>query len=193
VFDVEISMPLMLGPVPRTVAPVPVEVVTPVPPLATANVPASVIAPDVADDGVSPVVPPLNVVTEEVHVGVAPAPAEVRTCPDVPTEPANEIGDVEPASANVPVVVTLLVFRVPVTVGDADSTTEPVPVEDVTPVPPLETAKVPVIVIVPDVVTGPPLNVNPVEPPLTSTEVTVPVPVRVVHVGVAPAPPEVRT
>ena len=40
-----------------------VAVVTPVPPLATASVPASVIAPLVADDGVNPVVPPPKVVT----------------------------------------------------------------------------------------------------------------------------------
>ena len=45
-----------------------VAVVTPVPPLARANVPASVIAPLVGDDGVNPVVPPPKVETpvEEV-------------------------------------------------------------------------------------------------------------------------------
>lgn len=77
--DVAIRTPLRLGLVLRTVDPVPVEVVTPVPPLATASVPARVIAPDVADEGVRPVVPPLKVVTADPHVGVAPAPAEVRT------------------------------------------------------------------------------------------------------------------
>ena len=45
---------------------------------------------------------------------------------------------------------------------------------EVAPVPPLATANVPAIVIVPDVVIGPPLNVTPVEPPDTSTLVTVP-------------------
>ena len=49
----------------------------------------------------------------------------------------------------------------------------PVP-KDVIPVPPLATANVPAIVIVPDVVIGPPEKVIPVEPPLTSTLVTVP-------------------
>ena len=46
----------------------------------------------------------------------------------------------------------------------------------VEPVPPLATAKVPARVIVPLVVTGPPLVVSPVVPPETSTEVTVPDP-----------------
>lgn len=41
-------------------------------------------------------------------------------------------------------------------------------------------------------VIGPPLKVNPVEPPLTFTEVTVPPAAKVVQVGVAPKPAEVR-
>jgi hypothetical protein len=52
-----------VGLVESTLAPEPVEVVTPVPPLATSNFPARVIAPPVAVLGVSPVAPPLNVVT----------------------------------------------------------------------------------------------------------------------------------
>ena len=52
-----------VGLVLRTLFPEPVLVVTPVPPLATASVPPSVIAPLVAVVGVNPVVPPLNVVT----------------------------------------------------------------------------------------------------------------------------------
>ena len=52
-----------VGKLERTTEPAPVEVVTPVPPLATANVPESVTAPLVAVLGVSPVVPALNVVT----------------------------------------------------------------------------------------------------------------------------------
>lgn len=60
----------------------------------------------------------------------------------------------------------------------------------VKPVPPLATANVPAIVIVPDVVIGPPLVVRPVDPPLTATLVTVPVPDTVFHVG-APAALEV--
>ena len=45
--------------------------------------------------------------------------------------------------------------------------------------PPLATASVPANVIVPDVVTGPPLVVKPVVPPLTLTLVTVPLPLLV--------------
>lgn len=76
---VEISAPFRVGPMLRTTEPVPVAVVTPVPPFATARVPERVIAPDVADDGISPVVPPLNVVTADPQIGVAPEPAEVNT------------------------------------------------------------------------------------------------------------------
>jgi len=46
----------------------------------------------------------------------------------------------------------------------------------VCPVPPLAIARVPAKVTVPDVVTGPPLVVRPVVPPLTLTLVTVPEP-----------------
>jgi len=45
---------------------------------------------------------------------------------------------------------------------------------EVRPVPPFETARVPAIVIVPEVVIGPPEVVSPVVPPETSTDVTVP-------------------
>jgi hypothetical protein len=51
-----------------TLLPLPVEVVTPVPPFAVSKVPPKVIAPDVADAGVSPVVPPETVVTPFVLV-----------------------------------------------------------------------------------------------------------------------------
>jgi len=52
-----------VGEVLKTVLPEPVEVVTPVPPLATASVPARVTEPVVAVLGVRPVVPALNAVT----------------------------------------------------------------------------------------------------------------------------------
>ena len=65
-----------VGELDSTTEPVPVEEVTPVPPLATASVPASVIAPVVAVEGVRPVVPPLNEVTpipvSVAHDGAAP-------------------------------------------------------------------------------------------------------------------------
>ena len=54
--------------------------VKPVPPLVVANVPANVTAPDVAEDGVKPVVPAENVVTATPdnvdHWGAVPV--EVR-------------------------------------------------------------------------------------------------------------------
>jgi len=71
----------------RTTAPVPVDVVTPVPPLATARVPATVTAPCVAVLGVRPVVPKLIEVTATPvaapHDG-APPVLPTRTCPVVP-------------------------------------------------------------------------------------------------------------
>jgi hypothetical protein len=74
------------GDVDNTTDPEPVDVVTPVPPLATFSVPARVTAPDVALDGEKPVVPALNVVTPVdgafAHDGT-PA-AKVRICPLVP-------------------------------------------------------------------------------------------------------------
>lgn len=79
-------------------------------------------------------------------------------------------------------------------VGLLDRTNDPVPVDVVVPVPPYETAKVPpVIVSVPDPVTGPPVKIRPEVPPATFTEVTVPAPVIDIHVGVVPGPAEVRT
>ena len=57
--------------------------VSPVPPLPTAKVPATVTAPVVAVAGVKPVVPKLILVTavldKEVQVGVAALPPEVNT------------------------------------------------------------------------------------------------------------------
>jgi hypothetical protein len=101
-------------------------------------------------------------------------------------------GDEAPTNARVPVADMLAVVSVPVNVGEADNTTEPEPVDVVTPVPPLATARVPDRVTVPELVIGPPENVRPVVPPDACTEVTVPV-VGVVQVGVAPAPAEVST
>ena len=76
-----------VGEVLRTTLPLPVEVVTPVPPLATASVPATVMTPPVAVDGVSPVVPKLTEVTPAAggapHEGAAPV-FPMRTCPVVP-------------------------------------------------------------------------------------------------------------
>ena len=102
------------------------------------------------------------------------------------------IGDVVPTSASVPVTLKFAVFVVPARIGDSDKTIEPAPVEVVVPVPPFATASVPPRVIVPEVVIGPPENDNPVVPPETCTEVTVPVDVAP-QIGVAPGPAEVNT
>lgn len=88
--------------------------------------------------------------------------------------------------------VTAPADTVPVNVGDADRTTDPLPVEVVTPVPPFATDRIPASVMVPVDVTGPPENDKPVVPPDTSTEVTVPAPAAV-HTGVAPGPAEAST
>jgi len=73
-----------VGDVLRTTDPEPVEEVTPVPPLATANVPARVTAPLVAEAGVSPVVPPAKVVTPVVDVSKV---AEVGIVVELMVEP----------------------------------------------------------------------------------------------------------
>ena len=116
--------------------------------MATANVPASVMVPEVVTGpplAVSPVVPPLTLT--------------LVTVPDPP--PAAEDTHAEPL----------------------DVSTLPLVPGDVSPVPPLAAASVPASVMVPDVVTGPPLVVRPVVPPLTATLVTVPVPPAVTQVG----------
>ena len=69
-----------VGEVLSTLLPEPVDAVTPVPPLATANVPASVTAPVVLVLGVSPVVPAENEVTPPVDAAqVGTPPAKVKT------------------------------------------------------------------------------------------------------------------
>jgi len=76
---------IRVGEVACTPAPLPVLVVTPVPPLATARVPPSVIAPEVAVAGVKPVVLPLNVVTPLAGAAalVQVVPFDVRRLPVV--------------------------------------------------------------------------------------------------------------
>ena len=57
------GVPVNVGLILNTLLPVPVLVVTPVPPFATANVPPRVIAPELAEFGVSPVDPALKELT----------------------------------------------------------------------------------------------------------------------------------
>ena len=58
-----VKVPVSVGDADRTTLPVPVLVVTPVPPLATARIPPKTMPPSVGELGVKPVVPPLKVDT----------------------------------------------------------------------------------------------------------------------------------
>ena len=80
-----------VGDVASTTDPVPVEAVVPVPPLATASVPANVIAPVLLLDGVNPVVPALNEVT---HVGVS-----VRLAVEYHCAVLDALNDIHPLTA----------------------------------------------------------------------------------------------
>ena len=69
-----------VGEVLNTLLPLPVELVTPVPPFDTARVPESVTAPVLVVDGVSPVLPALKDVTPPVDVCQAGTPeTKVKT------------------------------------------------------------------------------------------------------------------
>jgi hypothetical protein len=122
------------GELAKTTAPVPVEVVPPVPPLATARVPAKVIVPPEVTgppEVVSPVVPPetSTLVTVPPEAGVLDTqlvPSEVSILPEVPTA----VTPVPPlATGKVPV--TLVVRSAKVV--------------DVVPVPPLAIGRVPLL------------------------------------------------
>ena len=120
--------------------------------------PANVTAPEVAVFGVKPVVPALNVVTppappDELMVWFGQVPVIVTFVPAtkagvaVPVPPlATGKRPVTPVVKGKPVafvnVPDVGVPKIGVTsVGEVDSTTEPEPVEVVTPVPPLATGK----------------------------------------------------
>lgn len=78
--DAPVAAPILgvtsVGEVERTTDPKPVDDVAPVPPLATARVPARTIAPVAGDEGVRPVVPALKLVTPvagaATHAGTPP-------------------------------------------------------------------------------------------------------------------------
>jgi len=99
--------------------------------------------------------------------GVARNVAIPAPRPEMPVATGSPVALVRVAAEGVPR------FGV-VSAGLFDRTTEPVPVDVVTPVPPLATPSVPAIVSVPEAVIGPPENVRPVVPPEALTEVTVP-------------------
>ena len=103
-----------VGEVDNTVLPEPVEVVTPVPPFATFNVPLNVTFPEAPEEGVKPVVPALNVVTpEEIALIEFCTNAVLAICVVlVPLAAVGAVGE-------------------PVKAGLAAKTTAPVPVLDV--------------------------------------------------------------
>ena len=158
--------------------------------MATASVPAIVMVPVVVIGPplvVRPVVPPLTLtlvtVPEPEGVAHVPSPRQKVVAdaltpefklvtgkfPVTPVVSGSPVAFVKTAAEGVPSAGV-------VSVGDAERTTEPLPVDVVTPVPPFAMASVPPSVIVPDPVIGPPLVVRPVVPPLTLTLVTVPDP-----------------
>lgn len=108
----------------KTTAPVPLEVVTPVPPLATGRVPVTLVVKFAKVVEVVPV-PPLAIGKVPVTPVVSGSPVQLV---NVPEEGVPRTGVVR--------------------VGLVDKTTLPVPVEVVTPVPPLATGKVPVTPVV---------------------------------------------
>jgi hypothetical protein len=191
------------GEVERTLLFEPVEVVTPVPPLATGSVPVTpvvrgrpVALVSVANEGT----PMLGVVsTGEVantrrpepvslviaaarlaDVGVARNVATLVPRPETPEAIGKPVQFVSVPEVGVP-------SRGVTSVGEVASALAPEPVDVVTPVPPLVTARVPARVMVPEPVTGPPEVVSPVVPPETSIDVTVP-PVLVEEIVIVPVP-----
>ena len=74
-------MPVKVGEIERTTDPEPVDEVTPVPPLPTAKVPATVTSPLESVEGVSPVEPKLIRVDGEAAAEVHVVPSEVRMFP----------------------------------------------------------------------------------------------------------------
>ena len=137
-------LPVKVGDALNTTLPVPVEPVTPVPPLATGNVPVT------PEDKGKPVA-----FVKVPEVGVPNAPFNNTGAPAEPVLTANAVAIPVPSPLTpvlignpVPLVNTIA-EGVPragvVKTGLVDNTTLPVPVEAVTPVPPLATDRVPVV------------------------------------------------
>lgn len=151
-----------VGLVDKTLLPVPVEVVTPVPPLATGKVPVTPVVngrpvalvkvtevgvPNVGEVSVGLVAntkepEPVSSVTADAKLaedGVAKNVATFAPSPEMPEETGRPEQLVSVPEAGVPKTGAVKVGEV--SVGPLDSTTEPVPVEVVVPVPPEVTAK----------------------------------------------------
>ena len=176
------SVPVNVGPADRTTLPVPVEVVTPVPPLATGKVPETCVVSD-TPDSVPPKVNEPLVVTVPVRVRPLTVPAPLTDVTLPPPVPAPMAARNEAASradtvlsalkrGNVTAEGSVIVNMLPPRVDAPRLVRATAAV--VAPVPPLAIANVPPSVSVPLVVIGPPENVSPVVPPEASTDVTVP-------------------
>jgi len=153
--------------------------------LPVTSVPVTTIAPFVAVDGRRPVVPPEKVVTPDPAPLAAheqlPAPSVMRQKVLVPAVDGSVmvqlpavafaltpvVPEVEPVS-----VIPDPLITGPVRVGPVDRTRLPDPVEVDVPVPPEVTFRMPVITMVPVLVTGLFEKFMPVEPPDTPTLVT---------------------
>jgi len=153
-----------VGELDNTTLPVPVEVVTPVPPLATGSVPVtpvvigrpvqfvSVPEAGVPSTGVTSVglvantraPEPVSSVTAALRLaleGVAKNVATPVPKPEMPVDTGRPVQLVNVPDVGVPRAGVTSVAEV--IVGEVDRTTEPVPVEDVTPEPPLATGSTP--------------------------------------------------
>jgi hypothetical protein len=164
-----IGVPVNVGLADKTVLPVPVLVVTPVPPLATGSVPVTPVVKgspvqevNVPDVGVPktgvPSVGEVDNTTLPVPVDVVTPvpPLSTGSVPVTPVVSGRPVQEVNVPEVGVPRTGV-------VKVGDVDNTTLPLPVLVVTPVPPLATASVPAKVTAPvDAVLG----VSPVVPAL---------------------------
>lgn len=119
------------------------------PPLPTASVPARVTAPVVAVDGVRPVLPPLNDATVPPVVARVPEVGNVSVVTPVVVNVALFAPEKAMVAAGIVIVPVVVVIPRPfrlvavatpsdgvVSVGLLDNTTDPVPVDVVTPVPP---------------------------------------------------------
>jgi hypothetical protein len=128
----------------------------PVPPLPTESVPPRVTAPVVAVAGVRPVLPPLNDATVPPVVASVPEVGNVSVVTPVVVNVALFAPEKAMVAAGIVIVPVVVVIPRPfrlvavatpsdgaVSVGLLDNTTDPVPVDVVTPVPPPATPSTP--------------------------------------------------
>ena len=128
-----VNVPVSVGDADRTTLPVPVLVVTPVPPFATARVPARVMAPVVAVAGVNPVKPPLKEVTPVLVTLTAPVADVLVLRPELVVRDVTPVlvNVTAPVAAETPIPVFATAEVTPVLV----IVTVPVEAETLTPLP----------------------------------------------------------